>query len=73
MNNKGADQNARLRKLVCAFDVSKPPNTGFLAPRPIYGCGGYLRQCDRSFNQDKFVEFILPDCVILEKHVNHKT
>ena len=34
MNNKGADQTARMRRLVCAFVVHKPPKTGFLASRP---------------------------------------
>ena len=33
-NNKGADQTARMRRLVCACVVRKPPNTGFLASRP---------------------------------------
>ena len=32
-NNKGADQTARMRRLVCAFVVHKPPKTGFLALR----------------------------------------
>ena len=32
-NNKGADQSARMRRLVCAF-VRKPLKTGFLALRP---------------------------------------
>ena len=35
-NNKSADQTARMRRLVCAFVVRKPPKTGFLATRPIY-------------------------------------
>ena len=34
-NNKGADQSARMRRLVCTFVVRKPPKTGFLASRPI--------------------------------------
>ena len=34
-NNKGADQAARMRRLVCAFVVRKVPKTGFLASRPI--------------------------------------
>ena len=34
-NNKGADQTARMRRLVCACVVRKPPKTGFLASRPI--------------------------------------
>ena len=35
-NNKGADQTARMRRLVCAFVVRKPPKTDFLALRPNY-------------------------------------
>ena len=34
-NNKGADQSARMRRLVCVCVVRKPPKTGFLALRPI--------------------------------------
>ena len=34
-NNKGADQTAWMRRLVCASVVRKPPKTGFLASRPI--------------------------------------
>ena len=37
-NNKGADQTARMRRLVCACVVRKPPKTGFLASRPMYVC-----------------------------------
>ena len=33
-NNKGADQTVRMRRLVCAFAVRKPPKTGFLTSRP---------------------------------------
>ena len=33
-NNKGADQSARMRRLVCVCVVRKPPKTGFLAFRP---------------------------------------
>ena len=29
VNNKGADQTARMRRLVCACVVRKPPKTGF--------------------------------------------
>ena len=36
MSNKGADQTARMRRLVCTFVVLKPPKTDFLASRPIY-------------------------------------
>ena len=36
MNNKGADQSARMRRLVCAFVVRIPPKTGFLASRPLW-------------------------------------
>ena len=39
MNNKEADQTARMRRLVCAFVVRTPPKTGFLASRPICVCG----------------------------------
>ena len=35
VNNKGADQTAHMRRLVCAFVPRKPPKTGFLASRPI--------------------------------------
>ena len=34
-NNKYADQTARMRRLVCACVICKPPKTGFLASRPI--------------------------------------
>ena len=34
-NNKGANQTAGMRRLVCACVVRKPPKTGFLASRPI--------------------------------------
>ena len=34
-NNKGADQTARMRRLVCAFVVRKPPKTGLFVSRPI--------------------------------------
>ena len=33
-NNKGADQSARMRRLVCVCVVRKPPKAGFLALRP---------------------------------------
>ena len=33
-NNKGTDQTALMRRLVCAFVVRKPLKTGFLASRP---------------------------------------
>ena len=36
MNNKGADQTRRMRRLVCAFVVRKPPKTGFFTALPIY-------------------------------------
>ena len=35
-NNTGADQTARMRRLVCACVVRKPPKTGFLTTMPIY-------------------------------------
>ena len=34
-NNKGADQTARMPRLVCTFDVCKPPKIGFLTSRSI--------------------------------------
>ena len=34
--NKGADQTSRMRRLVCAFDVRKPPKTALLASRSNY-------------------------------------
>ena len=34
-NNKGADQTAQMRRLVCTCVVRKPSKTGFLASRPI--------------------------------------
>ena len=37
-NNKGADQTALMRSLVCACIVRKLPKTGFLAPR-VYNTG----------------------------------
>ena len=36
MNNKGADQTARMCRLVCICVVRKPQKTGFLASRLIY-------------------------------------
>ena len=35
-NNRGADQSAWMRSLVCACVVRKPPKTGFLVSRPIF-------------------------------------
>ena len=35
-NNKGVDQTARMRRLVCACVVRKPSKTGFLASRPKF-------------------------------------
>ena len=35
MNDKGADQTAQMRRLVCAFVVRKLSKTGFLATKPI--------------------------------------
>ena len=34
-NNKGGDQTARMRRLVCACVIREPPKTGFLALRLI--------------------------------------
>ena len=39
VNNKGADQTAQMRRLVCACVVHKSPKTGFLASRPIWSFG----------------------------------
>ena len=36
VNNKGADQSVRMRRLICTFVVHKLLKTGFLAFRPIY-------------------------------------
>ena len=35
VNNKGADQTARMRRLVCTLVVRTSPKTGFLATWPI--------------------------------------
>ena len=35
-NNKGADQTARMRRLVCTCVISNTQKTGFLASRPIF-------------------------------------
>ena len=35
MKNKGADQTAQMRRLVCACVVRKPLKTGFLRLRPM--------------------------------------
>ena len=39
INNKGADQSVRMRRLVCAFCCSATSKTGFLALRPINNAG----------------------------------
>ena len=45
-NNKGADQSARMRRLVCACVVRKPPKKGFLASRPMwYPSMSYFDKC----------------------------
>ena len=49
MNNKGADQSARMRRLVCAFVVRKPLRTGFVATRPIFAC---CSQCSVMLTAD---------------------
>ena len=41
VNNKGADQTAQMRRLVCACVVRKPPKTGFLTSRPNSNKGHY--------------------------------
>ena len=35
-NNKGADQTARMRRLVCAFCCSQATKSGFITLRPIW-------------------------------------
>ena len=40
--NKGADQSARMRRLVFAFFVRRPPKAGFLASRPSYNAAYQL-------------------------------
>ena len=60
-NNKGADQTARMRRLVCACVVRKPPKTGFLASRPIYF---YMFP---ALNLKVFVE-----CTVIENVINFK-
>ena len=37
-DNKGADQSARMRRLVCAFDVCNPLKSGFLASMHMFTC-----------------------------------
>ena len=46
VNNKGADQTALMRRLVCACVVRKPPKTGFLKSRPIFW--GYSKELSLS-------------------------
>ena len=41
-NNKGADQTARMRRLVCACVVRKPPKTGLLRQGPYHVCRDIL-------------------------------
>ena len=48
VNNKGADQSARMRRLVCACDVRKPPKTGFLATGPNYDSANFLKAAAES-------------------------
>ena len=48
-NNKIADQSARVRRLVCAFVVRKPPKTGFLASRPICFLGCFVAVATFTF------------------------
>ena len=40
MNDKGADQTVRMRRLVCAFVVGKPLKTGFSLRGPYSDCQG---------------------------------
>ena len=34
-NDKGADKTARMRRLICAFDVRNQEKSGFLVSMPI--------------------------------------
>ena len=65
MNNKGADQIARMRRLVCACVVRKPPKTGFLLSRPIYykalyldSAGQGLKKLGNSLMEVPYLELI---------------
>ena len=52
---------ARMRRLVCAYVISKPPKTGFLAARTIY-C--VLLYCGK-FNSWPASVIIIPTALIL--------
>ena len=73
-NNIGADQTARMRRLVCACVVRKPPETGFLAMRPIYG--SYQKNHEyiwfRGFNQNSFQDKAFYDIsiIIISKNID---
>ena len=56
-NNKGADQTAQMRRLICACVVRKPPMTGFLASRPI--CIGWKLSASDRNRQTRILEVSL--------------
>ena len=74
VNNKGADLNVWMHKLVCAFFVYRPPKTGFLALRPIYHIR-YLYQfwrylytwgsCGKGFSEGISFPFMLLHIMLL--------
>ena len=49
LNNKGADQTARMCRLVSAFVVRKPPKTGFLLSRPIFEHAQHFIQATKCY------------------------
>ena len=65
-NNEGADQTARMRRLVCACVVRKPPKTGFLTSRPIldYILAGYELESYNNHFTIHFRENIITSNVI---------
>ena len=55
MNNKGADQTVRMRRLVCSFVVSKPPKKVFLRRGPIKKSLVMDSQIELSWQDTSFV------------------
>ena len=76
IHNKGADQTARMRRLVCACVVRKPPKTGFLASRPIndrrnrYRKGRFHLLATRSI--ERKITWVLSDVLPYKKHCERK-
>ena len=58
-NNKGADQSARMRRLVCAFFVGKLWKTGFHASRPIYRWVQLIHLCTLTLSTTYFFSEIM--------------